>query len=813
MTVTAGAGVTNLTTTNTPGFAGYALAMAINFSSIGPADPNLLLWNPVIVNNSGNPIPYTVRSGFHLALDRVVRSPANLTIPALPGVPAYTVILAFKASQPSNFPIPLGDFIDFYSLDQVRYQCRAYGLWGSLSLNSQSPASDWLKTLYFAANAAPVYLGSKLYSIPYAEQSFAGNGAFYTSPTSPGPVANLNADNGDFVGNDGCPKMQTVDRIGLPNVLQLQCLDRNSNYNQIVVQQPDAASIALYGERKADPIVCNAVHDPSIARALLGIQVRKNQYGGDVWSFTASARWMLLSPMDLITLTDPLQSIFNVPVRITSYQEQEDGSFAAEAEPFVYGMYSPTALPVTSPETNPLPTDTSAGNVNPPIIFEPTPPLYPGLGGDQLWVIVSSESPYYGGCQVMISTDGGASYSLAGPPLIGSAVTGFLTLPWPAAMDPDTTNNLSVDLTESNGVLQSYSTTVENNFEYPCYVQSTGSSEEVNGVPVGNGDPMTEQINGTAVATLNTEQVNGTSIAASTASDGFGYELMSYAVATLTGTNKFELMATGSGNELRRSIQLAPSSTGAGVGHSAGARFALITPAATGILKLPMPTLVCWADDLFQDSELQRIRRGCAGSRRRARLFLRADRRPGRGLKENHDSREHRQSIEHDAGGALWHGQRRVAGRRRGAGRQRFSLCACDGRRYRIGRHGWPGSRSACRICCGRKVPEGRRHVCRSAWIWKRHLHARGRHILWHERDAREHPARRQLLRLVPKWRADDDDRERGDSNLFDHGSSDHSVSRSRNWRQLLCVVLSLALCWLSPVSPAMRRARSIQIN
>lgn len=593
VSVTTGVGVTNLTTTTEPGFAGYVLGIATNYAGGGPFDPHLANWNPVVTNYNGNPnLPgHSTTSGFQLVLDRVLRSPATLAIPALAGVPAYTVILAFKSSQPSNFPTPLGDFIDFPSLDQVRYQCRAYSLWGSLSLNSQSAASDVLKSLYFAANAAPVYLGSKLFSYPYAEQSFAGNGSYFTSPTNPGPVANLNADNGDFVGDDGCPKLQTVDRIGLPNVLQLQCFDRNANYNQIVVQQPDAASIALYGERKADPIVCNAIQDPSIARALLGIQVRRNQYGGDRWNFTASARSMLLSPMDLITLTDSLQSIFGVPVRITSYVEQEDGSFLGQAEPFVYGMCSPTALPTTSPEVNPLQTNVSAGDVNPPIIFEPTPPLYPSLTGDQLWVVVSSESPNYGGCQVMVSTDGGASYSLAGPPMFGNAVTGFLTAPWPAANDPDTTNNLFVDLTESNGVLPMLSTTAENNFEYPCYVQSTGSSEEVNGVVIANGDPMTEEINGTAIATLNTEQVNGTSIAASTASDGFGYELMAYAVATLTGTNKFELMATGVGNELRRSIQLAPSSSGVGVGHAPGARFALISPAGTGILKLPMPIL------------------------------------------------------------------------------------------------------------------------------------------------------------------------------------------------------------------------------
>ena len=65
---------------------------------------------------------------------------------------------------------------------------------------------------------------------------------------------------------------------------------------------------------------------------ILGIMVRRQQYGGDVYEFTLAPRWMLLSPMDLITLTDVLASIVGVPVRITSMSEQEDFSMECTAE-------------------------------------------------------------------------------------------------------------------------------------------------------------------------------------------------------------------------------------------------------------------------------------------------------------------------------------------------------------------------------------------------------------------------------------------------------------------------------------------------
>ncbi len=575
------AGTASVTTTNQQNFAGYLLSVAFGNDQY-EADPQAPpLWDAVA---------YGVGLNGQLIQERRVNSPGtySITVPGSP-LPAASCLLAFKATQPASYPMPLGSFLDIPSLELTRTQDRANGLWGSLSMSSQSAASDYLKSLYQAANAAPVYLGSKLYSLPYSEVSTAGNGALYTAPTASGPIANLNADNGDFVKT---PDFAGVNRIGFPNVLQMQCIDRNANYNQVVVQQSDAASIALYGVRKADPIVNNAVQDPSIARQLLAIQVRKNQYGGDEYSFSLSARWTLLSPMDLVTLTDTLQGLVGMPVRILTYNEQEDGSFEGTAEPFIYGMYAPTLLNATTPIQNQTSTTTPAGDVNAPVIFEPVPDLYPSQTGDQIWVVVSSANENYGGAAIFVSTDGGSSYNAA-PGLngtnvvIGSAVTGVTTADWPGAADPDSTNNLLLNLAESNGVLQSWSTVVENNFEYPCYVQAANAGLEVNGTIIANGNPLNASVSGTPDAEIGTVKVNGTAVAES-GSAAFGYELMTYAIATLTSANHFTLMATGSGNFLRRAVFGAPDA-GTGVDHAIGSRFALLSPSGTGILKMNMP--------------------------------------------------------------------------------------------------------------------------------------------------------------------------------------------------------------------------------
>jgi hypothetical protein len=218
----------------------------------------------------------------------------------------------------------------------------------------------------------------------------------------------------------------------------------------------------------------------------------------------------------------------------------------------------------------------TAGNVNDPVIFEPVSRLYSGTK-PQLWIVVSSPAANYGGAQVYVSTDGGGSYNPIGDPLIGSAITGNVVSDWAAGTDPDTTHDLAVDLTESNGVLDSYAVIDEDNFVYPCYVQ-------------GSDVPLIVKMNGVTIASLaNTAfKMNGTIIAQS---GGFGYELMTYAVAQLTATSRYTLKATGTGNKLRRAVFNAPDNTGLGIDHPAGQRFAFLWPSGVGILKLDMDPL------------------------------------------------------------------------------------------------------------------------------------------------------------------------------------------------------------------------------
>jgi hypothetical protein len=78
-----------------------------------------------------------------------------------------------------------------------------------------------------------------------------------------------------------------------------------------------------------------------------------------------------------------------------------------------------------------------------------------------LCIAVSCPSENYGGCQVFVSTDGGSSYQLLGAVVLNPTM-GVLASEYPSHANRDTANTLQVDLSESNGELQSFTTAQQN---------------------------------------------------------------------------------------------------------------------------------------------------------------------------------------------------------------------------------------------------------------------------------------------------------------------------------------------------------------
>jgi len=104
------------------------------------------------------------------------------------------------------------------------------------------------------------------------------------------------------------------------------------------------------------------------------------------------------------------------------------------------------------------------GDTNAPIMFEAPPGLTAGV--NEVWVLATG-GPDWGGCQIWVSSDG-STYALAGTAYKGGR-QGVLSASLPQGTDPDTTDTLSVDLSESEGQLLSGTTADADNFVTLCY--------------------------------------------------------------------------------------------------------------------------------------------------------------------------------------------------------------------------------------------------------------------------------------------------------------------------------------------------------
>ncbi len=104
------------------------------------------------------------------------------------------------------------------------------------------------------------------------------------------------------------------------------------------------------------------------------------------------------------------------------------------------------------------------GDTNAPIIFEPPPGLTGGA--NEVWILATGGANW-GGCQVWVSSDGN-TYAFAGTAYRGGR-QGVMTAALPAHPDPDTTDTLAVDLTESEGQLLSGTMADADNLVTLCY--------------------------------------------------------------------------------------------------------------------------------------------------------------------------------------------------------------------------------------------------------------------------------------------------------------------------------------------------------
>jgi Putative phage tail protein len=269
------------------------------------------------------------------------------------------------------------------------------------------------------------------------------------------PVYNLtDTDFIDEKGNKDPVQVERVDVFSLPTIQRIEVSARDNEYASIPVEARDQSQIEIFGPRVGSTIEASEICDEFIIGPLVAQTILQRElYVRTKFTFKLSWEYCLLDPMDIVTITDANLGLTDYPVRIIEIEEDDKGLLTFTCEELVAGVSNPALNPSATANGFRPNWGVPAVPVNTPLIYEPPPGLTGGVA--QVWVgasgIDGNSGTQWGGANVYISVDN-VTYSQIAV-ITGPMRQGVLTASLPAASGWDSVDTLSVDLSQSDGLL------------------------------------------------------------------------------------------------------------------------------------------------------------------------------------------------------------------------------------------------------------------------------------------------------------------------------------------------------------------------
>jgi hypothetical protein len=286
--------------------------------------------------------------------------------------------------------------------------------------------------------------------VPLADAAITGNGVTFTPQNDVAYALTLN----DFIadtGEDSGPvKVTRKDPADCYNRTVLNITDRTVGYISNPIEWKDQTLADLFGLRDNQNVQADEICDPGVGRIVAQLIGKRAAYIRNTYAFKTSYRYILCLPGTVLTLTEPNIGLSAVRVRVTKVSEDDRGQLSFECEEFP-GAAATYVAPITAPAINTATTPNqyaAPGGVNTPAVIEPDSAF---TGGTPQLIVAASGGANWGGCAVNISFDG-TNYSQIGT-ITAAARQGVLTAALAAfsGSNPDTSDTLSVDCTESLG--------------------------------------------------------------------------------------------------------------------------------------------------------------------------------------------------------------------------------------------------------------------------------------------------------------------------------------------------------------------------
>ncbi len=332
----------------------------------------------------------------------------------------------------------------------------ANGYFISANLDSQDSASS-IMGKWLEAGACAGFMSEGLFKlVPYGDTTTAGNGCTWLAPQS--YIVAL--DDTCFKEKDGEEPLRPSRRpyTDAMNYVQVTWANRQNQYENEVTPDFDQAAINRFGQRTETAQDYNFICNLTSAQFAASMRVKRSVSIRNAFEFDLPFTYSYLEPMDLVLMTtssvwaqallaDSQIGIVNYPARILKIVDDPVEGLKVTAEDYPYGVGQPVLFNKDISSANP-PTDLYAnpGNTQ-AVLFEATSRLT-GQKGNEIWIGVSGASNNWGGCNVLVSSDG-EKYLQIGT-ITDRARIGELNQPFSSGSDPDVDNVLVVDLAENS---------------------------------------------------------------------------------------------------------------------------------------------------------------------------------------------------------------------------------------------------------------------------------------------------------------------------------------------------------------------------
>ncbi len=346
--------------------------------------------------------------------------------------------------------------------------CQAAGFTLSPYWDTQTTAAAHLQEILDATNSEVILhsaaTGMVLQVLPYGDSPITANAASYVPNTT--PIYNLTYD--DFITNGpGDPISISRDSTqDVFNAVPVEYVDRLLSYNTSVVQMPDPVDVALNGLKADSPKALHCITRAAHAAQLSLLLAQRQVYIRNGYNFKLGLKYMLLEPMDLVTITDGIIGFNQKTIRCVAIdipgEDNEQAGLGFECEEWPFGVAS-AALYNTQVPAGTIPNvNVDPGPASAPLIFSSPSKFSANNNGPEVCIFTGGGAAW--GFGDVYGSSNGSTYGKIGT-ITAPARYGTLTAnlgTWGGGASQDNTNTLSVVLV-NGGTLSSIDLTSAQN--------------------------------------------------------------------------------------------------------------------------------------------------------------------------------------------------------------------------------------------------------------------------------------------------------------------------------------------------------------